>query len=149
MGTIKGGKMKRKSAKRKSLPKEKNEAELVGFDEPELKNEAESVGFNEPELKNEAESVVFAGLELRKEVRMTMRWLECGAGSIHIVGPCPDCYATQGGLLLGTAAGTYRGRLTARCIDCGKAIDYYVDSPEGRIWMLQPIESKGARLETD
>lgn len=141
--------MKRKSAKRKGLPREKNEAESVGFNEIELKGEAESVGFDEIELKSEAESVFFDDLELRREVRMTMRWLECGAGSIHIVGPCPDCYTAQGGLLLGTAASTYRGRLTARCIDCGKAIDYYVDSPEGRIWLLQPIESKGARLETD
>jgi len=35
---------------------------------------------------------------------MTLRWLSCGTGSSHIVGTCPNCYATQGGLLLGTAA---------------------------------------------
>ena len=78
---------------------------------------------------------------------MNMRWLLCGAGSLHIVGPCPDCYATQGGLLLGTTASTYRGRVSATCLDCGKVVDYYVDSQEEKIWLLQPIESKGARVE--
>jgi hypothetical protein len=79
---------------------------------------------------------------------MTMRWLECGAGSVHIVGPCPDCYATQGGMLLGTVAGTYKGRVTGRCLDCNKVLDYYVDASEGKMWLMEPIEAKAARVET-
>ena len=76
---------------------------------------------------------------------MVMRWLVCGAGSIHIVGPCPDCYASQGGLLLGTIATTYKGRVAAKCLDCGKSLDFYVDAQEEKIWKLEPIEAKGAR----
>jgi hypothetical protein len=76
-----------------------------------------------------------------------MRWLECGSGSVHIVGPCPECYATQGGLILGTVSGTYRGRITAKCLDCGKTIDYYVDATEGKIWRLDEVEAKGGKIE--
>lgn len=79
---------------------------------------------------------------------MIMRWLSCGTGSVHIVGTCPDCYATQGGLLLGTAATGYAGRITAKCVDCGKTIDYYVDSSIEKIWKLDPVESKGVKLDT-
>jgi hypothetical protein len=59
---------------------------------------------------------------------MIMRWLSCGTGNMHIVGTCAGCYGTQGGLLLGTFATGYAGRISAKCVDCGKAIDYYVDS---------------------
>jgi len=86
--------------------------------------------------------------ETEKEVDMNMRWLVCGAGSVHIVGPCPDCYGEQGGLLMGTVANTYRGRVTARCLDCGRSVDYYVDANEERIWRLEPVEAKGVRLES-
>lgn len=75
---------------------------------------------------------------------MIMRWLVCGAGSIHIVGPCPDCYSSQGGLLLGTVATTYKGRVTAKCLDCNKSLDFFVDAPEEKIWKLEPIEAKGS-----
>lgn len=78
---------------------------------------------------------------------MIMRWLACGAGSIHIVGPCPDCYATQGGLLMGTVASTHKGRVTTICLDCNKTVDYYVDAHEEKIWKLDPIEAKGSRVE--
>jgi hypothetical protein len=84
---------------------------------------------------------------LGKEGRMTMRWLECGSGSVHVVGPCPDCYATQGGLLLGTVASSYKGRVTAQCLDCNRSVDYYVDAQEEMIWRLEPVEAKGARVE--
>ena len=78
---------------------------------------------------------------------MTVRWMVCGAGNVHIVGPCPNCYATHGGLLLGTVASTYKGRITATCLDCGKSVDYYVDAHEEKIWRLEPVEARGTRVE--
>ena len=78
---------------------------------------------------------------------MTMRWLSCGTGSLHIVGTCPGCYATQGGLLLGTAATDYAGRISAKCVDCGKSMDYYVDAAVEKIWNMNPVESKGISTE--
>ena len=77
---------------------------------------------------------------------MTMRWLSCGTESLHIVGTCPNCYATQGGLLLGTAATGYAGRTTVKCVDCGKSVDYYVDSTVEKIWKLDPVESRRVPL---
>jgi hypothetical protein len=85
--------------------------------------------------------------EARREVKMQLRWLVCGQGNVHIVGPCPDCYATEGGLLLGTVASTYKGRISANCVDCGKIVDYYVDASEGRIWKLEPVDAKGMHVE--
>ena len=76
-----------------------------------------------------------------------MRWLECGVGNVHLIGPCPECYETRGGLLVGTEANNYTGRVTTLCIDCGKEVDYYIDSHEKKVWKLEPIESKGAHLE--
>jgi hypothetical protein len=78
---------------------------------------------------------------------MVMRWLVCGAGSVHIIGPCPNCYASEGGLIMGTVALTYSGRVTARCLDCGNAVEYYVDANEEKIWRLEPVEAKGMRVE--
>jgi len=78
---------------------------------------------------------------------MAIRWLECGAGNMHIVSPCPRCGERRGGLLLGTVAGTFRGRTTASCTDCNEVADFYVDAPEGRIWSLEPVEAKGTRTE--
>jgi hypothetical protein len=78
---------------------------------------------------------------------MTVRWLSCGTGNMHIVETCAGCYGTQGGLLLGTFATGYAGRISAKCVDCGKAKDYYVDSTVGNVWRLEPVESKGVPLE--
>lgn len=78
---------------------------------------------------------------------MIMRWLACSAGSVHIVGPCPECYAKEGGLIMGTVTLTYSGRVTGKCLDCNKAIDYYVDANEEKIWRLDPVEAKGMRVE--
>jgi hypothetical protein len=78
---------------------------------------------------------------------MIMRWLSCGTGNMHIVGTCAGCYGTQGGLLLGTFATGYAGRISAKCVDCGKAIDYYVDSTVEKVWRLDPVESKRVPLE--
>jgi hypothetical protein len=84
---------------------------------------------------------------IRRSNTMIMRWLSCGTGSVHIVGTCPDCYATQGGLLLGTAAAGFAGRISAKCVDCGKNIDYYIDASQEKIWKLDPVESRGVRVE--
>lgn len=79
---------------------------------------------------------------------MTMRWLSCGTGSMHIVATCPQCYATQGGLLLGTVGNGYAGRVSAKCDDCGKAMDYYIESAEQKVWKLDPVDSKAVRLDS-
>ena len=79
---------------------------------------------------------------------MIMHWLMCAAGSVHIVGPCPVCYAKEEGLIMGTVTMTYAGRVTARCIDCNRVVDYYVDANEEKIWKMEPMEANGTRLET-
>ena len=76
---------------------------------------------------------------------MSVRCLECGGGNLHIVGPCPYCESTKGGLLVGTIAGTYKGLVMARCAECGKGVDYYVDAHQGRVWKLEEIEVKRGR----
>jgi hypothetical protein len=73
---------------------------------------------------------------------MTIYWLSCGSESLHIMGTCPNCYASEGGLLLGTTATGYAGRITTTCIDCGKSVDYYVDATAQKMWKLDPVESK-------
>jgi hypothetical protein len=79
---------------------------------------------------------------------MVMRWLACSAGSVHIFGPCPESHAKEEGLIMATIPLTYTGRVTARCLDCNKAVDYYVDANEEKIWRLVPVEAKGMRIET-
>ena len=73
---------------------------------------------------------------------MTIYWLSCGSESLHIMETCPNCYAREGGLLLGTAATGYAGRIAAACVDCGKTVDYYVDATVQQIWKLDPVQSK-------
>ncbi|MBL7119773.1 MAG: hypothetical protein ISS53_03715 [Dehalococcoidia bacterium] len=78
---------------------------------------------------------------------MKLRWLVCGTGNVHVVGPCPNCFATQSGLLLGTVSSTYKGRVMAKCVDCGKTEDYYVDGNEGKIWRMDEIVVKGVHVQ--
>ena len=78
---------------------------------------------------------------------MDLRWLVCGTGNMHVVGPCSNCFDTQSGLLLGTVASTYKGRITAICVDCGNREDYYVDAAAERIWRLEEIIAKGVHVE--
>ena len=75
---------------------------------------------------------------------MSLRLLPCGVGNVHLVGPCYNCYVSQGGLMIGTVAKTHKGRVIAKCLDCGKTVDYYVDAQAEKIWKLEPIESRGA-----
>jgi len=83
----------------------------------------------------------------RKEVKTTVRWFVCQVGNLHVTGPCPDCYASQGGLLGGTLLTKDRGRVTTKCANCGKTVDYYVDSLEEKSWRLEPVEL--TRVSTD
>ena len=75
---------------------------------------------------------------------MTMRWLACGTSTAHILGPCPECHDTQGGLLFGTVATNYKGRVHTVCIDCSKTVDYYTDAKEEKLWKLETVETKGS-----
>ena len=75
---------------------------------------------------------------------MSIRLLACGAGNTHLIGPCPNCYVSQGGLLVGTIPDTHKGRVIATCLDCGSMADYYVDAKAEQIWKLEPVESKGS-----
>jgi hypothetical protein len=73
---------------------------------------------------------------------MTLYWLECGGGNVHVVGPCPYCEATDGGVVIGTVSGSYKGVATANCADCGKTVDYYIDAVQGRVWSLASVKVK-------
>lgn len=73
---------------------------------------------------------------------MATYWISCGSENLHIIGTCPNCFATESGLLLGTAATGYAGKITANCTDCGKIVDYYVDATVQKIWRLEPVESR-------
>ena len=70
-----------------------------------------------------------------------MRCLDCGVVHMHIIGPCPSCFTTQDGLLMGTVTSNYKGRVTAECIDCNKTFDFYVDAQERNIWKMELIET--------
>ena len=75
---------------------------------------------------------------------MVMRLIACEAGHVHIIGPCPHCYYAQGGLLLGTVANDYKGRVHTICMDCGVTIDYYIDAKEEKLFKLESVEAKGS-----
>ena len=62
---------------------------------------------------------------------MVMRWLMCGLGNMHIIGPCAGCESSRGGVILGTVGYAFRGVVTAKCVDCGKSVDYYVGCRQG------------------
>ena len=78
---------------------------------------------------------------------MTIRWILCGSETLHVLGTCPNCYATESGLLMGTMVTGYAGRITATCVDCGKSVDYYVDAAIQKVWKLDPVESKRVSSE--
>jgi transcription elongation factor Elf1 len=78
---------------------------------------------------------------------VTIHWILCGSESLHILGTCPNCYATESGLLMGTTVTGYAGRITVTCVDCGKSVDYYVDAAVQKVWKLDPVESKRVSSE--
>ena len=71
---------------------------------------------------------------------MFVYWLECEGGHIHVAASCPDCSASQDGLLLGTLAVKAEGRIPARCPDCGAVVDYYIEVYDRKLWKLEPVE---------
>lgn len=75
---------------------------------------------------------------------MIMRFIACEAGYVHIIGSCPNCYHAQGGLLLGTVANNYAGRVHTVCMDCDMTVDYYIDAKEEKLWKLESVETKGS-----
>lgn len=62
-------------------------------------------------------------------------------------GHLPTVLCPKGGLLLGTVGNGYAGRMAAKCVDCGKAMDYYIESAEQKVWKLDPVDSKGVHLD--
>ncbi len=72
-----------------------------------------------------------------------MRLIACEAGYAHIIGPCPNCGYAQGGLLMGTVAKDYKGRVNTACMDCDMTVDYYIDSKEEKLFKLESVEIKG------
>jgi hypothetical protein len=48
---------------------------------------------------------------------------------------------------MGTTVTGYAGRITATCVDCGKSVDYYVDTAVQKVWNMNPVESKATHLE--
>lgn len=64
----------------------------------------------------------------------------------RIIGPCLECYETQGGMLVGMVADTHKGRVTVLCSGCRRTVDYYTDFNEEKIWKLEPVEVKGYQL---
>lgn len=71
---------------------------------------------------------------------MVVRWVSCKSGYRHIVGPCPHCYSTQGGLLAATVVNPIEGLTTLECPDCHKTVEYYIDSKKEQIFRLDDLE---------
>ena len=69
----------------------------------------------------------------------TRRWLVCEDGDVHIFGPCPRCFSTSGGMLLGSTLTSSRGIARAQCSDCGETIDYFVDPQQQQMWKAEAI----------
>jgi len=69
----------------------------------------------------------------------TLRWLVCEDGDVHIFGPCPRCFHTSGGMLLGSTSTASRGIARAKCAECGETIDYFVDPQQQQMWKAEAI----------
>lgn len=69
----------------------------------------------------------------------TLRWLVCEDGDVHIFGPCPRCFHTSGGMLLGSTSTASRGIARAKCTECGETIDYFVDPQQQQMWKAEAI----------
>ncbi|MDM7999711.1 MAG: hypothetical protein QUS33_06860 [Dehalococcoidia bacterium] len=68
-----------------------------------------------------------------------LRWLVCEEGDVHVFGPCPRCFSTSGGMLIGSTLAASRGIARAQCTDCGESIDYFVDPQQKQMWKAEPI----------
>ena len=75
---------------------------------------------------------------------MIIRLITCEAGHVHLIGPCPYCYHFEQGLLSGTVANDYKGRIHTVCMDCSNEVDYYIDAKEETLFELESVETKGS-----
>ncbi len=69
----------------------------------------------------------------------TLRWLVCEDGDVHIFGPCPRCFSTSGGMLIGSTLTASKGIARVRCTDCDETIDYFVDPQQQQMWKAEAI----------
>jgi hypothetical protein len=75
----------------------------------------------------------------RVETGPILHWMACEHGDVHVFGPCPRCFYTKGGWLLGTSGTVSEGITRAKCADCGESIDYFVDPTTHQMWQAQAI----------
>ena len=75
----------------------------------------------------------------RVETGPILRWMACQHGDVHVVGPCPRCFHTSGGMLLGSSLAAHGGITTAKCTECGETIDYFVDPQQQQMWKAEAI----------
>ncbi len=68
-----------------------------------------------------------------------LRWMVCQDGDVHVVGPCPRCFESTGGWLMGTSGTVSEGITRAQCSDCDEIVDYYVDPETEQVWKAQAI----------
>ncbi len=68
-----------------------------------------------------------------------LRWFVCEDGGVHVFGPCPRCFQTSGGMLLGSTLPECKGIARARCTECGETIDYFVDQQHEKVWKAEAI----------
>jgi hypothetical protein len=78
-------------------------------------------------------------VEAKTATGPTLRWLVCEDGDVHIIGPCPRCFHTGGGMLLGSTLTASRGIARAKCTDCDETIDYFVDPQQQQMWKAEAI----------
>ncbi len=69
----------------------------------------------------------------------TLRWFVCEDGGVHVFGPCPRCFQSAGGMMLGSALPESGGIARARCAECGEAIDYFIDPRQQQVWKAEAI----------
>ena len=69
----------------------------------------------------------------------TLRWFVCEDGGVHIFGPCPRCFQSGGGMMLGSTLPESRGIARARCTECGETMDYFIDPRQQQVWKAEAI----------
>jgi hypothetical protein len=69
----------------------------------------------------------------------TLRWFVCEDGGVHVFGPCPRCFQSGGGMMLGSTLPESRGIARARCTECGETMDYFIDPRQQQVWKAEAI----------
>lgn len=80
----------------------------------------------------------------QKEARLRMRVLPLAGNQSLLVLKCPQPQCEKG-LLVGAIGSQHIGIVSAGCIDCDNAMDFYVHSGEHKAWLMQPIEMETGR----